>query len=92
MKNYCFVQYRQEMNLPNGIYNGLYNKEPSIIRLQDGIPVWVTFIGFMKHYDGKDEVRSSSIFKPEGIIHSNVELLLPAQEIEVKFINADQSN
>jgi hypothetical protein len=91
MKKYCFIQYRQEMKLPDGIYNGRYNKQPSIIRIKDSIPVWVTFIGFMKHYEGKDKVVSGmSIFKPEGITHSNVELLLPAQELEVRLINANQ--
>jgi hypothetical protein len=69
------------MKLPDGIYNGRYNREPCVIRLKDFLPVWVTFIGYMKHYEGEDVVISgNSIFKPQGIMHSNVELLLPAQQ------------
>jgi hypothetical protein len=77
MNLYSFIQYRKEMNLPDGIYNALYNKEPSVIRVKDGIPVYVSFIGFIKN----DEPRPSSIFSEKGVLHSSVELLLPAQKI-----------
>jgi len=69
MKKYQFIQYRDSMKLPDGIYNALYNKDPSIIRITDGKPVFVQHIG------------NSRIFDPKGIILSSVELLLPAQEI-----------
>lgn len=76
-KKYEFIQYRDTMKIPDGIYNALYNKEPTVIRMKNNIPVYVTFIGFLK--DG--ESRSSAIFLPQGIMHSNVELLLPEQTI-----------
>lgn len=79
MSEYSFIQYRKEMNLPDGIYNGKYNSEPTIIRMKDGIPVYVTFIGFL-NADG--EPRSSSIYNHKGVTHSNVELLIPAQKIK----------
>lgn len=75
--NFSFVQYYETMIFPDGIYNGKYNKEPALIRIQDGKPVWVQFIGFMK----EDEPRCSSIFNPKGIMNSNVEILLPAQKL-----------
>ncbi len=78
---FSFIQYSKEMNLPDGVYNARHNKEPAIIRLENGIPVFVSFIGFIKHVDGKDEVRSSSIYHPSGILHSSVELLVPSQKI-----------
>ncbi len=69
MKKYQFIQYSDSMKLPDGIYNARYNQEPTIIRITDSRPVFVQHIG------------NSSIFKPQGIILSSVELLLPAQEI-----------
>lgn len=69
------------MNLPDGVYNGKYNSEVCIIRLKYGIPVWVQFIGYIKHYEGKDKRCYDSLFDPIGIMHSNVELLIPSQEI-----------
>ena len=77
-KQFEFIQYRDTMKIPDGIYNGLYNKEPSVIRMENSIPTWVTFIGFMKN----DEPKGNSIFKAAGIMHSNVELLLPAQTLK----------
>lgn len=71
MKQYTFVQYRQGVIYPDGIYNSLYNKEPSIIRIKDGIPVWVQFI------------ERSAIYDKKGILSSSVELLLPAQQIQL---------
>jgi hypothetical protein len=85
-KQYSFIQFRESMNLPNGIYNGRYNSEPSIIRMEDGIPVFVSFIGFIKHYEGEDQLRSACIYDPKGILHSSVELLLPAQEFNLSNI------
>lgn len=79
-KNYSFIQYSESMILPDGVYNGKYNAEPSIIRIKEGKPVWVQFIGFIKDED----VRRSCIFDPKGIMYSNVELLLPAQEIKLQ--------
>lgn len=69
MENYTFVQLTDSMKMPDTIYNGRYNKEPAIIRIKDGKPAYVQFI------------ENSSIFKPEGILLSNVELLLPSQKV-----------
>jgi hypothetical protein len=77
MANYSFIQYNEKLFYPDGIYNALYNKEPSIIRIEKGKPVWVQFIGFMKN----DEPRCSSIFDAKGIMSSSVELLVKAQTI-----------
>lgn len=82
MKNYSFVQYSSTMKIPNGVYNGKYNSEPCLIRIENCIPVWVEFCGFIKHYEGQDEVAHCCVFSPKGIMHSNVELLLPAQELK----------
>ena len=71
MKQYTFVQYRQGVNYPDGIYNALYNKEPSVIRIKDHIPVWVQFI------------ERSAIYDKRGILLSSVELLLPSQQINL---------
>lgn len=68
MKQYSFVQYLKEIKYPNGIYNALYNGEPTIIRIKDGEPVWVQFID------------RSAIYDKRGILLSSVELLLPAQQ------------
>lgn len=78
MKKYQFIQYSSSMKLPDGIYNALYNQEPTVIRIKDNIPVYVSHIGFL---DVEGNSCSSAIFKPQGIIHSSVELLLPAQEM-----------
>lgn len=32
---YSFVQYHPNIKLPDGIYNGKYNKEPVVIRVED---------------------------------------------------------
>jgi hypothetical protein len=87
MKNYCFVSYRKEMNLPDGIYNGKYNKEPAIIRIEFSLPTWVQFIGFMKDVDGEETVNRNCIFDAKGILHSSVQLLLPAQELQLLTLN-----
>lgn len=80
VKQYEFIQYRDTMKIPDGIYNALYNKEPCTIRMENNIPVWVTFIGFKHYPNGEEEIKSgSSIFDSKGVMHSNVELLLPAQ-------------
>jgi len=80
MKNqFSFIQYSEGMYLPNGVYCGRYNKEPSVIRIEKGKPVYVSFIGFIK----EGESRSSAIFDARGIMISNVEILLPAQEFSV---------
>lgn len=71
MNQYTFVQYKQGINYPDGIYNALYNKEPSVIRIKDNIPVWVQFI------------ERNCIFDKRGILLSSVELLLPAQQINI---------
>jgi hypothetical protein len=75
--NYSFIQYSDKIRLPNGIYNGLYNREPAIIRIKDGLPVYVQFI------------EKSAIFDARGILYSSVEILLPAQEFEFqKFVES----
>lgn len=76
--NYSFVNYYETIKYPDGIYNGRYNEEPAIIRISEGKPTWVQFIGFMKN----NEPRCSSIFDARGITSSNVELLIPAQKLE----------
>ena len=78
-----FIQVTESMSLPNGIYNGRYNKEPAIIRIKDHKPNWVQFIGFIKHYEGEDKRCDSCIYDAKGIMISNVEVLLPAQEFNV---------
>lgn len=68
MKQYQFVLWSEIMDyvkvLHDGVYNGRYNAEPALIRVEDGEPAWVQFIG------------NSSIFSQKGILLSNVELLL----------------
>lgn len=76
---YSFIQYRDSMNLPDGIYNGLYNKEPAIIRMFAGLPEFVSFIGYIKN----GESKSDNIFDPKGILHSSIEILLPAQTLTI---------
>lgn len=78
MNNYSFVQYTASMKIPDGVYNARYNKEPCVLRIEDSIPVYVSFLGFL-NADG--ESRSSAIFDKKGIMHSNVEILLPAQQL-----------
>lgn len=73
---HSFIQYHPNVILPDGIYNGKYNKEPVIIRIQGGEPVYVSFIGFL---DADGESRPSAIFDKRGIIPSNVEILLRSQ-------------
>lgn len=81
-QDYSFTQYRKEMNIPDGIYNAWYNKEPALIRMQDGIPVYVTFIGFIK----ENESKSHAIYSPKGVLHSSVELLLPTQKLKLSTV------
>lgn len=69
MKNYVFIQYSPTMVIPDKIFNGLYNKEPAIIRFKGGSPVFVQFI------------ENNSIYDAKGIMASNVEILIPAQQI-----------
>ena len=76
---HSFVQYHPDIVLPDGIYNGMYNKEPAIIRIYGGEPTYVSFIGFL-NTDG--ESQSSAIFDKRGIIASNVEILLKSHQIE----------
>lgn len=76
--SYSFIQYHPDIILPDGIYNGRYNKEPVVIKILGGRPVYVSFIGFL-NADG--ESRSSAIFDEKGIMASNVELLLKSQTI-----------
>lgn len=78
---FSFVQYRDTMKIPDTIYNAKYNGEPAIIRFKEGKPVWVQFCGFFKTVDNETYRSCASIFDPKGIMHSNVELLLPAQQI-----------
>lgn len=66
---YHFVLWSDVMNHVNvfgdGIYNGLYNKEPAIIRVKEGEPVTIQFI------------EGNAIFDKRGILLSSVEILLP---------------
>jgi hypothetical protein len=66
---YSFIQVTDSMILPDTIYNGRYNKEPAIITIKDGKTSWVQF------------TNRSAIFDPKGIMISNVEVLLPAQNL-----------
>lgn len=77
MNSFSFVQYYETIVFPDGVYNGKYNKEAALIRIKEGRPVWVQFIGFIKN----DEPKCSSIFNAKGITNSNVELLIPAQRL-----------
>ena len=77
------------MVLPDGIYNGRYNKEPAIIRIKGHIPVYVSFIGFI---NAEGENRPSSIFDPKGIMLSNVEVLIPAQDFNLHTMLAIPKN
>lgn len=76
---HSFIQYHPDMCLPDGIYNGKYNKEPAIIRIKGGAPTYISFIGFL---DADGESKSSAIFDKRGILASNVEILLKAQIID----------
>lgn len=67
--NYSFVNYWKDIQFPDGVYNGRYNKEPALIRIENGIPQFVQFM------------ENSSIYKASGILLSSVEILLPAQKI-----------
>lgn len=71
-----FVQYHPDIILPDGIYNGRYNKEPAIIRIHGGVPTYVSFIGFL---NAEGESRSSAIYDKRGILANNVEVLLKSQ-------------
>lgn len=83
--SHSFVQYHPDILLPDGIYNGKYNKEPAVIKIRGGRPVYVSFIGFL---NAEGESRSSAIFDEKGIMASNVELLLKSQTLsEGCFIN-----
>lgn len=83
---HSFIQYHPNIILPDGIYNGKYNKEPAIIRIEGGRPIYVSFIGFLD-VDGNS--CSSAIFNENGIIASSVEILLKSQVIsEECFINS----
>lgn len=73
---HSFVRYHPDIMLPDGIYNGKYNKEPAIIRIFGGEPTYVSFIGFI---NAEGENRPSSIFDKRGILDSSVELLLKSQ-------------
>ncbi len=73
---HSFIQYHPDIVLPDGIYNGKYNKEPAIIRIHGGEPTYVSFMGFI-NADGED--RPSSIFDKKGILASSVEILLRSQ-------------
>lgn len=68
MKTFNWIQYKESMKLPDGIYNCLYNKEPSILQVKDNKPSRIQFIN-TKIFDGK------------GILFSSVEILLPSQKI-----------
>jgi hypothetical protein len=68
------------MRLPDGVYNGRYNKEHALIRITDGVPCYVTFMGFL---NSNGEPSSSFIYNQRGITTSNVELLLPAQQFNM---------
>lgn len=69
MNTFTFVQYRKEVVYPDGIYNALYNGEPTVIRIKEGVPVWVQFI------------ERNAIYDKRGILLSSVELLLPSQKL-----------
>lgn len=73
---HSFIQYHPDIVLPDGVYNGKYNKEPAIIKIYGGRPTYVSFIGFL---DADGESRSSAIFDERGILASNVEILLKSQ-------------
>lgn len=73
---HTFIQYHPDIILPDGIYNGKYNKEPAIIRIKGGVPAYVSFIGFI---NAEGENRPSSIYDKRGILASNVEILLKSQ-------------
>lgn len=73
---HSFIQYHPDIYLPDGVYNGRYNKEPSIIRIHGGVPFYVSFIGFL---NAEGESQSSSIFDEKGILSSSVEILLKSQ-------------
>lgn len=78
---FSFIQVTESMKLPDGVYNGRYNKEPALIRIDNNIPVWVQFIGFIKHYEGQDKRCDSCIYDARGIMISNVEVLLKSHEL-----------
>jgi len=75
-EGHAFIQYHPDIMLPDGIYNGRYNKEPAIIRIHGGEPTYVSFIGFL---NAEGESRSSAIYDKRGIMASNVEILLKSQ-------------
>jgi hypothetical protein len=76
-----FIQYHPDMILPDGIYNGKYNKEPCVIRIHGGQPVYISFIGFI---NAEGENKEASIFSPKGILSSSVEILLKSQVVTEK--------
>lgn len=49
-------------DMKDGIYSGKYNFEPCVYRMKDRQPVFVQFID------------NSSIFKPNGILMSSVQI------------------
>lgn len=76
-ENYQFIGIHESIKYSDGVYNGRYNGEAALIRIKGGIPVFVTFMGFIKCDESGNEIPNcSNIYKPEGIILSNVELLL----------------
>jgi hypothetical protein len=65
---FSYVDYRKEMNLPDGIYKGRYNQEIAIIEFKEGLPVFV-------------QLFKSSCWG--GFIHSSIEILIPSQQIPI---------
>lgn len=69
MSKYKLTSWNEIESAPKSIvgdtiYCALYNKEPAIVRIKDGQPVFVQFID------------NSRIFKASGITKSSIELLL----------------
>ncbi len=71
MKSFVFLQIKQGVEYPNGLYNGRYNSESALITIADGKPSYVQF------------TNNSSIFKPSGILLSSTEILVEQQNINL---------
>lgn len=73
MKKYQLTSWHEIESAPkrivgDTIYCALYNREPAIVRIEGGQPVFVQFI---------DNER---IFKASGILKSSLELFLPIKD------------
>lgn len=77
MNTYKLVSYSPAMQLPDALFNGLYNGEPALILFRNNEPHYVQFIANHAATAGK-HATTHCIYDKSGILASSVEILLPA--------------